>query len=85
MNINQAQSVLRDLVDVELPKALNGSAITNASIEVAVQRLAQVSGSGISPERMPSTRALANEIQRFAVDNHRRILALIEGVREIIG
>lgn len=85
MNVHQAQVALNDLLREEVQRALSASTAVNVWITKIEERLAQVSGSGISPEMMPAARALANRIRESNKQQHSDIQALAQGIREIAG
>lgn len=84
MSLAEAQARLRVLVAKaeEATTMIVGSA---GRLEEIANGLAMLAGSGIAPDRMPSTRALAAETKRVQEEQRSRILQLAQGIREMIG
>ena len=84
MSLAQAQAELHNALR-QMEEVARMSAAIYAQAERIEQRLNAVKGSGIEPNKMPSTVALAAEFRRNAEGQRHRAAALVQGIGAVIG
>jgi DNA polymerase III delta subunit len=83
MSLGEAHAVLQEAKREAEAAAVLSAALQEHFNQVA-SRLQSVAGSGITPERMPSTLGLAREAHKIAEEQHQRAFRLFQGIMEII-
>ena len=83
MNIDQARAQI-SIIKEDMGRAQDLNSALLAVMGRVNDMLAAIDGSGISPERMPSTRALCAEINRIQAEQRGRIFSLLaEGINKL--
>lgn len=79
----QGETLRQLLAKAEELHSLNGQ--YRARIREIQTGLGALNASGFSPNRMPSTQALANEIANIQEQQQRRTGSLLQGINELLG